>query len=93
MRGVTRPGGTVAAAVWDYAGEMTLLCRFWDAAAALDPAAAELDEGRSMSYCQPDALTELWRDAELEDVRGTALIVEAVRLAARAWLWSAGPRR
>ena len=28
MRRVTRPGGTVAAAVWDYAGEMTLLRRF-----------------------------------------------------------------
>ena len=37
MRRVTRPGGTVAAAVWDYAGEMTLLRRFWDAAVALDP--------------------------------------------------------
>ena len=39
MRRVTRPGGTVTAAVWDYAGEMTLLRRFWDAAVALDPAA------------------------------------------------------
>jgi SAM-dependent methyltransferase len=27
MRRVTRPGGTVAAAVWDYAGEMTILRR------------------------------------------------------------------
>ena len=45
---VTRPGGTVGAAVWDYAGEMTLLRTFWDAAAAVDPDAAELDEGRRM---------------------------------------------
>jgi ubiquinone/menaquinone biosynthesis C-methylase UbiE len=77
MRRVTRPGGTVAAAVWDYAGEMTLLRRFWDAAAALDPAAANLDEGRSMSYCRPDALSRLWREAGLEAVNGTALTVEA----------------
>src|SRR5215207_3348533 len=34
MRRVTRPGGTVAAAVWDYAGEMTLVRAFWDAARA-----------------------------------------------------------
>ena len=77
MRRVARPGGTVAAAVWDYAGEMTLLRRFWDAAVALDPAAADLDEGRSMSYCQPDAHNRLWREAGLEAVNGTALTIEA----------------
>ncbi|MGH2841011.1 MAG: class I SAM-dependent methyltransferase, partial [Solirubrobacteraceae bacterium] len=41
MQRVTQPGGTVAAAVWDYAGEMALLRRFWDAAVALDPSAAD----------------------------------------------------
>src|SRR5215207_3261371 len=59
MRRVARPAGTVAAAVWDYAGEMTLLRRFWDAAAAVDPAAAERDEGRSMPYCTPHELEAL----------------------------------
>lgn len=77
MRRVTRPGGTVAAAVWDYADGMTLLRRFWDAAAALDPAAAVLDEGRSMPFCRPDALGRLWRDAGLEAVNGTSIIVKA----------------
>ena len=43
---VTRRGGVVAAYLWDYAGRMELIRRFWDAAVALDPAAAELDEGR-----------------------------------------------
>ena len=43
MRRGVRPGGTVALYVWDYAGEMQLMRRFWDAAAALDPAARELD--------------------------------------------------
>ena len=37
MRRVTRPGGVVAACVWDYPGEMTLLRTFRDAAAALEP--------------------------------------------------------
>jgi SAM-dependent methyltransferase len=77
MRRVTRPGGTVAAAVWDYAGEMTLLRRFWDAATALDPAAASLDEGRSMPYCQPDELRRLWGDAGLQEVTTSAITVEA----------------
>jgi SAM-dependent methyltransferase len=77
MRRVTRPGGTVAAAVWDYAGEMILLRRFWDAAVALDPAAAEQDEGRSMPYCSPDELHALWSAAGLEDVRVAAAVVGA----------------
>src|SRR5215218_6484897 len=34
MTRVTRPGGRVAAYVWDYAEGMELIRRFWDAAAA-----------------------------------------------------------
>jgi SAM-dependent methyltransferase len=77
MRRVTRPGGTVAAAVWDYADGMTLLRRFWDAAVALDPEAADLDEGRSMPHCRPGELERLWLGAGLEDVRTGDLVVEA----------------
>jgi SAM-dependent methyltransferase len=77
MRRVTRPGGTVAAAVWDYAGDMTLLRRFWDAAVALEPAAADLDEGRCMRYCEPYALGDLWSAAGLDDVRVTDAVVAA----------------
>lgn len=32
MKRVARPGGTVAAYVWDYAGKMELMRYFWDAA-------------------------------------------------------------
>jgi SAM-dependent methyltransferase len=77
MRRVTRPGGTVAAAVWDYAEGMTLLRRFWDAAVALDPDAARLDEGVSMPYCRPGELGELWRAAGLQGVETAELVVEA----------------
>jgi SAM-dependent methyltransferase len=77
MRRVTRPGGTVAAAVWDYAGEMTLLRRFWDAAVALDASAAESDEGRSMPYCTPDELSGLWSAAGFAGVEVLPVVVVA----------------
>jgi ubiquinone/menaquinone biosynthesis C-methylase UbiE len=68
MRRVTRPGGVVAAAVWDYADGMTLLRAFWDAARAVDPQAADSDEGEVMRYCSRTELEALWREAGLDDV-------------------------
>jgi SAM-dependent methyltransferase len=68
MARVVRPGGVVAAYVWDYAGKMELMRYFWDAAVALDPAARELDEGRRFPLCQPKPLTELFAQARLHDV-------------------------
>ena len=65
---VTRRGGVVAAYLWDYAGRMELIRRFWDAAIALDPAAAELDEGRRFPLAAPDRLAVAWADAGLSDV-------------------------
>ena len=76
MRRVTRAGGTVAAAVWDYGGEMTLLRGFWDAAVALDPAAEPRDE-RHMPHCTPETLGELWSAAGLEGVEVTSATVGA----------------
>jgi SAM-dependent methyltransferase len=77
MLRVTRPGGTVAAAVWDYRGQMTLLRRFWDAAVALDQSAADRDEGRCMPFCTPDDLGALWSAAGLADVRVAPVVVAA----------------
>lgn len=77
MRRVTRSGGTVAAAVWDYAGQMTVLRRFWDAAVALDPTAVDLDEGQSMRYCTPEEFQALWIDADLEQVTISSVVVTA----------------
>jgi hypothetical protein len=56
---VTRPGGTVGAYVWDYAGQMQLMRYFWDAAGALDPRARELDEGVRFPLCRPEPLQAL----------------------------------
>ncbi len=75
---VVRPSGTVAAYVWDYAGEMQLMRHFWDAAAALDPAAVELDEGRRFPLCRPDPLERLFRDASLDIVEVRSIDVPTV---------------
>ena len=72
---VVRPEGIVAAYVWDYAGGMALMRYFWDAAVALDPAAADLDEGRRFPICRPEPLTELFAHAELCDVQVRAIDV------------------
>jgi SAM-dependent methyltransferase len=60
--------GVVAVYVWDYAGKMELMRHFWDAAAALDATAQELDEGRRFPICQPDRLRELFESAGLRRV-------------------------
>jgi SAM-dependent methyltransferase len=70
---VVQVGGTVAAYVWDYAGRMELMRYFWDAAVELDPAAADLDEGRRFPLCDPAALTSLWEAAGLVQVESRAI--------------------
>jgi ubiquinone/menaquinone biosynthesis C-methylase UbiE len=78
MRRVVRPGGVIAACVWDYPGEMTMLRVFWDAASALDPLAAKAhDQGRAMRFCQRGELGQLWRSAGLERVEEGELLASA----------------
>lgn len=78
MARVVQPGGNVALYVWDYAGEMQLMRHFWDAAAALDPAAIELDEGRRFPICKPEPLMRLFRMVGLHDVETHAIDVPTV---------------
>lgn len=68
MRSLAAGGGTISACVWDYAGRMAFLRRFWDAAAATDPDARERDEGVRFPICHPRALTALFRQGGLHDV-------------------------
>ncbi len=69
MARVTRPGGLVAAYVWDYADGMQFLRHFWDAAAELDPRATDLDEGRRFPLCHPGPLSTLFEGAGLREVQ------------------------
>jgi SAM-dependent methyltransferase len=68
MTRAVRPGGVVAAYLWDYAGKMELIRDFWDAAVALDPAAIDLDEGRRFLICAPKPLSDLFAQSGLRAV-------------------------
>jgi SAM-dependent methyltransferase len=65
---VTKPGGQVAAYVWDYAGAMEMMRHFWDAAIAVSPHDAKLDQGERFPLCQPEPLRALFQDLDLKAV-------------------------
>ncbi|MBN1092020.1 methyltransferase domain-containing protein [Blastococcus sp. TML/M2B] len=72
---VTRRGGAVAAYVWDYAEGMELIRYFWDAAVALDPGAAQWDEGTRFPLCHPWALAGAFDRAGLAGVVVEPIVV------------------
>jgi SAM-dependent methyltransferase len=65
---VASVGATIAGYVWDYADGMRMLRAFWDAAVALDPAAANLDEAARFPLCRPEPLLDLFDGAGLADL-------------------------
>jgi SAM-dependent methyltransferase len=75
MARVAVKGGRVAAYVWDYAGKMELMRFFWDAAVALDPGAAKMDEGVRFPLCRPEALEKLFAGAGLKGIEVTSIDV------------------
>ena len=68
--------GVVAVYVWDYADKMQLMRYFWDAAIALDPAVADLDESPRFPICNPDALRKLFQKTGLHQVETRAIDVD-----------------
>ncbi|MFL5762003.1 MAG: class I SAM-dependent methyltransferase [Thermomicrobiales bacterium] len=78
MRRTARPGGLVGSYVWDYAGKMELMRYFWDAVVALDPNAADIDEGRRFPLCNPDQLTKLFARAGIQRIETGAVDVPTV---------------
>ncbi len=75
---VTRPGGKVAAYVWDYAGRMEMMRHFWDVAVTVSPQAAQLDQGERFPLCQPDPLRALFQDLGLTNVAVRAIDIPTV---------------
>jgi SAM-dependent methyltransferase len=73
MRRVTRPGGTVAACVWDHAGKTGPLHLFWAAANSLGPNAP--DEA-NLPGAREGHLLELFGAAGLRDVEGSVVVAD-----------------
>ena len=73
---VTKPGSTVAAAVWDVRGGFVASRMFFDTAAALDPTAGKR---RARNYTRPmtrpGGLANAWLAAGFVDVVGTSIPV------------------
>jgi len=78
MRSLAADHALVGACVWDYAGGMEFLRRFWDAAVALDPAARQYDEGERFPICSPSGLEAAFRAAGFPRIG-----VEALEVATR----------
>lgn len=76
MRRVTRSGGIVVAAVWDYADGMTLIRTFWDAVSATSPGRGYHDE-QQMRFATPTELRDLWDTIGLTDVAVSPVSVTA----------------
>jgi SAM-dependent methyltransferase len=76
MRRVTRPGGTVAAAVWDFRGGLVYQRMFWDTAAVLDPAAVTArDRLFAAPLALPDGLPKLFALGGLSEIKTQSITI------------------
>lgn len=82
MARVTRPGGVVAACVWDHAGGGGPLSRFWEAARELDP---EAEDESDLAGSRMGHLAELLHAAALKDVEDAVLSVSVEHSSFEEW--------
>jgi ubiquinone/menaquinone biosynthesis C-methylase UbiE len=73
MQRITRPGGMVAACVWDFGAGMTMLRLYWQSVRMIDPRA----ESETSPFGQRDRLEALWRESGLADVEAEGLEVSS----------------
>jgi len=78
MKLACSPDGWVAASVWDYSKGMEFLRLFWDAAVAVDPAAAAFDEGVRFPLCRPDALRTAFHQAGLRNIEIAPIVIPTI---------------
>ena len=82
MARVTRPGGTVAACVWDYDEGTGPLAAFWNGARRLDP---EVDDESERAGTRRGQLARLFREAGLREVADGTVSVSVEHATFAAW--------
>ena len=82
MARVSRPGGVVAACVWDHGGGQGPLSPYWEAARALDPQV--LDESH-LAGSTGAQLSELFDAAGLSEIQETSLSVSVEHSTFEKW--------
>ena len=90
MGRVTRPGGMVAACVWDHAGGRGPLTAFWSAVRELDPAA---DDESGLAGVREGHLARLFAQAGLDQAQATTLTVRRPLRQLRAVVGAVHARR
>jgi SAM-dependent methyltransferase len=71
MARVTRPGGVVAACVWDFAGDRSPISVFWQAARDID---ADVRDESDLPGARAGHLSDLFELVGLRDIRETELL-------------------
>ena len=82
MRRVTRPGGVVAASVWDYAGDRGPLGVFWDVAREIRP---DVRDESHLAGTREGHLAELFEAAGLRHVSQSVLYATIEHATFEAW--------
>lgn len=82
MARVTRPGGAIAACVWDYEGHRDPLGPFWEAAQEMDPG---IEGEGGWAGAREGHLVELFEAAGLRQVEGSTLSIGRVFADFGAW--------
>jgi SAM-dependent methyltransferase len=82
MARVTKPGGVVAACVWDHAGSQGPLSLFWRAARGLDP---DVRDESQLAGARKGHLAELFAAAGLHGIEETALSASLEHPTFDAW--------
>jgi SAM-dependent methyltransferase len=82
MARVTRPGGVVAACVWDHGGGQSPLSTFWEAARRLDP---EVEDESRRAGAHAGGLQQLLGAAGLREIEEAALEASVEHASFEAW--------
>ncbi|HET9853208.1 MAG TPA: class I SAM-dependent methyltransferase [Candidatus Limnocylindrales bacterium] len=82
MARVTRPGGVVAACVWDHAHGTGPVSLFWEAVARVEP---DAENEAGLAGSAPGDLVEILGAAGLRDVEGSVVVADLEHASFEGW--------